>query len=64
MATKKKLFRSKSNKVIAGVFGGLDDYFGVDANVLRVSFLALLVLTGFFPGIIAYVVAALVVPQK
>ena len=63
-AKKKKLYRSKTNKVLTGLFGGLGDYFNIDATVLRVAFLAFLALTGFLPGIVIYVIAALLVPQK
>ena len=61
---KKKLYRSKENRVIAGVFGGLGDYFDTDPVLLRLAWLVIVVFTGFAPGIIAYIVAALIVPIK
>jgi phage shock protein C len=63
MVAKKKLYKSKDNKVVSGIFGGLGDYFGVDSTVLRLAFLFIVILTGFFPGVIFYFLAALIVPQ-
>lgn len=62
--TNKKLFRSKTNRVWAGVLGGLGEYFDVDPVVLRLVFLALVILTGFFPGVIFYILAIFIVPSK
>jgi len=62
--SQKRLYKSKDNKVISGVFGGLGDYFDVDPTVLRLAYLVFVILTGFFPGLIAYVISVLIVPQK
>ena len=59
----KKLYRSKTNRVIEGIIGGLGEYFGVDPVVLRLLFVLLTVFTGFLPGIIGYVVAILIIPE-
>lgn len=58
----KKLYRSKSNKMLAGVCGGLAKYFHIDPTVVRIIF-ALLLLPGGLPGFIPYVVLWLVVPE-
>lgn len=58
----KKLHRSKNNRVFAGVIGGLAQYFDMDATFLRLVAIVLLVLTGFFPLGLIYLVAALVIP--
>ena len=63
MATKKRLFRSRENKVLAGIFGGLGDYFDIDPTVLRLGWLLVFVFTGIFPGLLAYIVAIIVVPH-
>lgn len=60
----KKLYRSKSDKMLAGVFGGLAEYFDTDATLLRLAWVVITVFTGFFPGIIAYIIAAIIIPQK
>ena len=56
----KKLKRS-ANKMIAGVCGGLAEYFGMDATIVRVIY-ALLVLFGGV-GILLYLIMALLMPQ-
>lgn len=60
----KKFYRSKSDRVIAGVIGGLGEYFGVDANILRLIWIFLVIATGIVPGIIAYIVAAITIPEQ
>lgn len=44
----KRLYRSKKNKVIAGVFGGLGKYFNVDPVALRLLWVFLVIFTGLF----------------
>lgn len=60
----KRLYRSADNKVFAGVMGGLGEYFNVDPVLLRLGYILLVVFTAFIPGIIAYIVAVFVVPEK
>ena len=64
MSTKKKLYRSKENKILAGIIGGLGEYFDIDPTVLRLGWLLVFVFTGIFPGLLAYFVAILIVPKK
>lgn len=59
----KKLFKSKDKK-IAGVCGGIALYFGIDPTVVRVAYALLTVFTGFVPGIIAYVIMAIIIPDE
>jgi phage shock protein C len=59
----KKLYRSNSDKMIAGVCGGLGQYFGVDPTLIRLIF-ALLVLFGVGSGIILYIILAIVMPLE
>lgn len=60
----KRLYRSDTNKVFAGVCGGLGEYFGIDPVVLRLISVLVVIFTGFFPGVIAYIIAIFVVPKK
>ncbi|OPL12053.1 MAG: hypothetical protein AVO34_02255 [Firmicutes bacterium ML8_F2] len=60
----KKLYRSEQNKILAGVMGGLGDYTGVDPVILRLLLVLLTVFTGFFPGVIAYLTAAIIIPKE
>lgn len=60
----KHLYRSDTNKVLAGICGGLGEYWAIDAVVLRLLWILLTVFTGFVPGIIAYILAIFVIPVK
>lgn len=60
----KKLTRSTENKVVAGVMGGIGEYLEIDPNAIRLIYALVTVFTGFFPGIIAYVFAVLILPTK
>ena len=60
----KKLTRSRKNRVLAGVMGGLGEFFGVDPVLLRLGYLILTVFSGFLPGIIGYALAILIVPEE
>lgn len=43
--------------------GGFGEYFAVDAVVLRVVFLFFVLVTGFFPGVLAYIIAIFIIPE-
>lgn len=60
----KKLYKSRENRVIWGVIGGIGEYFEVDPVILRVGWIFLFFATGIVPGIIAYILAALIIPKK
>ncbi len=59
----KKLTRS-ANKVLAGVLGGIAEYFEVDATLVRICYAALAVLSAGFPGILLYIIMWLIMPEK
>jgi phage shock protein PspC (stress-responsive transcriptional regulator) len=61
-AMAKKLFRSRSNKMIAGICGGLAEYFDADPTVVRLI-MALLVLAGGL-SIWVYLVAWIIIPEQ
>jgi len=58
----KKLTKSR-DKVIAGVFGGIAKYFDLDKAWVRIIGAALILFTGVGPGIILYIIAAMVMPE-
>ncbi|MEI6660365.1 MAG: PspC domain-containing protein [bacterium] len=60
----KKLYKSEDNKVFFGVLGGLGEYFDIDPVIFRVFYLAFSAFTGIAPGILAYLVMAMVMPKK
>jgi phage shock protein C len=61
-ATPKLLRRSRQDRVIAGVCGGLGRYLGVDPVLLRVAFVVLAIAGG--SGILIYIVALIVIPPE
>lgn len=58
----KKLYRSSTNKVFAGVCGGLGKYLSIDPVVLRLLWLLVVILTGFAPGVLVYIIAIFLIP--
>lgn len=50
--------------MIAGVLGGLADYFDVDVTVVRLLYVLISVLSAAFPGIIVYIIAMFIMPQE
>jgi len=60
----KKLYKSKENKIIAGIIGGIGEYFDVDPVMLRLAWLLILIFTAIIPGILVYLIATLIVPEK
>ncbi|HEU4909524.1 MAG TPA: PspC domain-containing protein [Propionibacteriaceae bacterium] len=61
MEEPRKLYRSRSQRMLAGVCGGLAEYFNVDATLIRVLFLVLAVFGG--SGLVIYIVMWLIVPD-
>jgi phage shock protein C len=62
MAENRQLYRSITDRQIAGVAGGIARYFRVDPTVVRLLFV-LLTLTGG-PGLLLYIILALVIPEE
>ncbi|HEY2957964.1 MAG TPA: PspC domain-containing protein [Actinomycetota bacterium] len=62
MAQTRKLYRSRTDRKIAGVCGGLASYFNVDPTLIRVLFVVLAVVGG--SGIILYLALWLIVPNQ
>lgn len=59
-----RLERDEEKAVISGVLAGMANYFGQDPVLFRVMAIAFLILTGFFPGILLYLGAWVVMPKK
>ena len=55
----KRLYRSRSNRILAGVCGGVGEYFGVDPVIIRIL---AIVIPGF--GWVAYLICALIIPSE
>ncbi len=59
----RRLMRSVVDSKIAGVCGGFAEYFNVDPTVMRILVVFVTIATGLLPGIVAYVVAWILMPQ-
>jgi phage shock protein C len=59
----KKLTRS-NDKVISGVCSGIAEYFDIDPTLVRVGYAALSVFSAGFPGLILYIILAIIMPNK
>jgi phage shock protein C len=60
---RKPLRRSRTNRMIAGVVGGLADYWSMDPTLARVIFVVVSILSAAFPGVLVYAVLWLVIPE-
>ncbi len=60
----RSLRRSTQHRMIAGVIGGLAEFFGLDPTVLRVVYVVGSILSAAFPGILVYVLLWIVVPVR
>ncbi len=60
----KSLRRSRRNRMIAGVAGGLAEYFDIDPTLLRVLYVVASVVSAAFPGILVYIILWIVMPEE
>ena len=60
----KKLNRTRSGRMIAGVCGGLAAYLNIDPTIVRVLWAVLSLFSAGFPGLILYIVLAIVIPEE
>lgn len=58
----KKLYKSNIDKKLCGVCGGIAEYFDMDSTVIRLLWMFLVLFAG--GGIIAYIIAAIIMPNK
>ena len=58
----KKLYKSNTDKKLCGVCGGLAEYFNIDSTIVRLILVLAVLFAGC--GILAYIIAALVMPDK
>ena len=61
---KKRLYRSSNEKMIAGVCGGIAEYFDMDPTLVRLLWVVVSLITAVMPGIIAYIIAWIIMPEK
>ena len=56
--------RSRTNRITAGVIGGLADYLGLDPTLSRVAYVLLSVFSAAFPGILVYILLWILIPSE
>ena len=61
-AAPRRLTRSSRYKMIAGVCGGLAEYFQLDPTTVRVAYVLISIVSAAFPGILAYIILMFVMP--
>ncbi len=59
-----QLLRSRSNRMIAGVCGGLAEWLGWDPTAVRILYVLISIFSVAFPGILVYIILALVMPAE
>ncbi len=59
----KRLTRSAINKFIAGVCGGLAEYFNLDPTLVRVGYVLLTIFSAGFPGLLLYIILLIIMPE-
>jgi phage shock protein C len=58
-----KLYRSRNQKMLAGVCGGIAEYFNIDATLIRLIW-AVVSIPSFGTGILIYIIAAIIIPER
>ncbi len=64
MSTRPPLRRSRHDRMIAGVVGGLADYFGLDPAMARIIYVLVSIFSAAFPGILIYILLWILIPQE
>lgn len=59
----KKLYKSTNNKMLSGVCAGFADFIGIDPTIVRVIYALVSFFTGGFPGVIIYIMLAIIIPE-
>ncbi|MFH1783537.1 MAG: PspC domain-containing protein [bacterium] len=61
---KKKLYVDKSQGLILGVCAGIAKYFSMDVTLVRVICVIIIAISGLIPGMLGYIIAALIMPES
>ncbi|MCA9487269.1 PspC domain-containing protein [Candidatus Woesearchaeota archaeon] len=60
----KHLYRSKENRIFAGIIGGVGEFFDVDPVILRVLFVIVTLVTAFLPLFLLYLICIFIIPEN
>jgi len=63
MNMERKLYKNSDKKMISGVLAGFADYFNIDVTLLRIGYVLLSIVVDGFPGLILYIILAIVMPD-
>jgi phage shock protein PspC (stress-responsive transcriptional regulator) len=64
VAKSKQLFRSKKDRILAGICAGIGEYLDIDSTVIRVLLVLFTIMTGLFPGLIFYFMLWVIIPEE
>ena len=59
----KRLYRSQTDRKIAGICGGLGELYEIDPNLLRLIVVLVFLVSGFFPVLVTYIIAWIIIPD-
>ncbi len=60
----KKIYRSRENRIVFGICGGIGEYYNIDPAITRIIFIILLFVTGLLPLILAYLISYFIIPDN
>jgi len=60
----KQLRRSRTERMIAGVCGGIAEWLNWDPTIVRIAYVLISIFSAAFPGILVYIILAIVIPEK
>ncbi len=60
----KRLYRSRSDRMVSGVLSGFATYIGMEPTLLRIVYVVLAIVTGFGPALLLYIIATVIVPEE
>jgi len=60
----KRLYRSKKDRMLCGICGGIAEYFNVDPTLIRILWVILSLTGAVFPGILAYIICYIIIPEN
>ncbi len=60
----KKIYRSTKDSIAGGVLAGFAEHFNQDATLWRFGFVVFLIITGFMPGLLIYLIAYIIIPKN
>lgn len=60
----KRIYRSRENRLIAGICGGMGEAYGIDPTLTRLGLVFVALAAGIMPAVVAYIIAALIIPLE